>query len=440
MRQSFTEIVQRVGDRGLFIFHFSGHGLKIGKDKEWGLAPADFDYTDATFVTSAVLNQWLHEAGCRAAHVLFVLDCCYSGGLAQELTAHDIYLHPGLYVLSACTAFETSLVIGPLGHSIFAYFLAYALRTSKFGVGTLPIEAVFEECGALSTALSSLLVSYSPGTGLRMNRMNPELHFFEPLVESAGWALMGDSIDFAEQGDPSSFVDLNPTIRSFDYVLKYYRSYSKRGLRRREVCEACYKWLVKMTDSSEFSPLSSLGRRGLLQVSEVLRATICCIMWSMASIGMEHDKKHVNDPNVFLVGFLYAAAELKKFNTPHLNLGHLKESLEFYEAVLEVNKVDHLEVKLLLAKVTKDQVVGATISLPPSSYCPLSSPLSSPLASPLTSPLSSPLASPLTSPLSFSPTPTLTAMPTSPLSFSPTATLTAMPTSTLTAIVEVRYK
>lgn len=363
MKQSFQEMARQVGDKGLFVFHFSGHGLKVGN--EWGLAPADFDYSDATFVTGSQLNLWLHEAKCRATHVLVILDCCYAGGLGHELTSDDLYLYPGLYVLSACTAYETSLVIGPLGHSIFAYFLAYALRMAKFHAGMLPIEKVFEECGALSTALSSLLVSYNADTGLRTRQMNPELHFFEPVVQLShrpSWVM--DTLRSIERENSSSSssssssgFSLPPTVRHFEFVLRYYRS--KNGSAQPELCDACFGWLQSVGELNEASALSVLERRGLLLVREVLCAVVCCMMWSVASILVDSDIEHVSDRNLFLIGFLYAASELGKFRTPVLGLEHLKESLEFYQAVLERNKVEHNDIKLLLTEIERDQAMAA---------------------------------------------------------------------------------
>ena len=41
MKVSFQEQAKKVGQNGLFVFHFSGHGIMV-KNK-WGLAPANFD-------------------------------------------------------------------------------------------------------------------------------------------------------------------------------------------------------------------------------------------------------------------------------------------------------------------------------------------------------------------------------------------------------------
>ena len=54
MKRTFQECASKVGPNGLFIFHFSGHCIKVGAD-EWGLAPVDFDYSRSTYLTASVL-------------------------------------------------------------------------------------------------------------------------------------------------------------------------------------------------------------------------------------------------------------------------------------------------------------------------------------------------------------------------------------------------
>ena len=293
-----------------------------------GLAPADYDYTTATYLTSSVLNHWLHESKCKARRVLFTLDCCYAGGLAEELTSGDIELRPGLYVLSACTAFETSLVVGPLGHSIFAYFLAYALRVSPFPPGKLPIAQVFKECGTLCTALSSLLISYTSTFSLKFGTMQPELRHTVDLHSSV--------ISWVEESLKLTPGSLHPEEachrEKYDFVMRYCKKLS--GLHQHQLSELCLKWVEYVADtSSPTSPLAELARRNLLN-NEVLCAAVCSIMWSVASIQMEEDRSNVNTSEMFLLGFLHTAAAIECFGGSELTLKHLKASWEFYQAVL----------------------------------------------------------------------------------------------------------
>ena len=341
MKRSFLEQARRVGTKGLFLFHFSGHGIKVGN--EWGLAPSDFDYTDVTYLSAPILSHWLAEAGCQAPWVLFTLDCCYAGGLGEELTARDVELRPGLYVLSACTAFETSLIIGPLGHSIFAYFLAYAIRVLKFPPGKLPVSQIFKECGALCTALSSLLISYSPSYGLKFGTMQPELRYFDPQHSVAKWV--------AESLKPVELGPVHAKPGRYSFVTKYYQSYGERGLQRHQLSELCLMWLESIADYK--SPLGEIAKRGILR-DEILRAAVCSLMWSVASIQVEEDRTNVNDPNLFLLAFIHAAAAFDCFHGIELGLEHLREGWGFYQAVVAANKIDDSELQQLFKEITKD--------------------------------------------------------------------------------------
>ena len=85
--------------------------MKRQADGQFGLAPADFDMTTAKFITGSVLNQWLIDSKCKARQVVFILDCCYAGGLGTDVnvTAGVPNLRSGLYVLSASTALEAQV-------------------------------------------------------------------------------------------------------------------------------------------------------------------------------------------------------------------------------------------------------------------------------------------------------------------------------------------
>ena len=156
VRRCFIDAAKSVGAEGMFVFHFSGHGIRIGDDH--ALAPSDFDCSDRTCITASVLNNWLTEASCKAKHVLFTLDCCYAGGIGDALTT--IILHSSLFVMCACTANETSRLIGPLEHSVFSYFLADAMRKETSDPQKLPLYKILTECRTCCKALSSLLVKY----------------------------------------------------------------------------------------------------------------------------------------------------------------------------------------------------------------------------------------------------------------------------------------
>ena len=126
IKANFIKQAREVGEEGMFVFHFSGHGIKVGNSK-FGLAPVDFDYTAETYITAELLSQWLEQANCRAKYVLFVIDCCYSGGLAEALVRDSRCLSriDGVYVMASCTANEVSVIVGTLGNSIFCCLMSF---------------------------------------------------------------------------------------------------------------------------------------------------------------------------------------------------------------------------------------------------------------------------------------------------------------------------
>ncbi len=142
IKRTFQECASKVGPNGLFIFHFSGHGIKVGAD-EWGLAPVDFDYSRSTYLTASVLISWINETQCKAKHIFFTLDCCYAGGIGKELTKSvELQIDANICVMSACTGYEKSLVIGPLKNSVFVYFLCDSILNCQFRAGLLPIKEI----------------------------------------------------------------------------------------------------------------------------------------------------------------------------------------------------------------------------------------------------------------------------------------------------------
>ena len=342
MKESFQTAARQVGDKGLLIFHFSGHGISVVN--EWGLAPADFDYTRDTFIGGEVLNSWLNEVHCKAQYVIISLDCCYAGGIANELTATVPNLRSGTYVISACTAFETSLVIGPLEHSVFAYFLSYAIRVTPFSAGSLPIHKIFKECSTLCRSLTAFLVSYSPSFGLKINAMQPELKYFD--VSALGSRNSPNVLTPISETNP---LESMMSFSRYSFVTKYF---SKLNITATgELCSLCLDWLGSMTENGR--ELQVLAKRGLLR-DEVLNAVICLMMWSFASIQFVEDIDNVNKASHFLLAFLYTSYALDSSYDARLTLEHMEQSLEFYLGVVEENKVDCAELLRLKDEINRD--------------------------------------------------------------------------------------
>lgn len=295
MKKTFQECAAKVGPNGLFVFHFSGHGIKVQSD-EWGLAPADFDYTHDTYLTSYVLSQWLSEVDCKAKHILISLDCCYAGGVGKELTqSASLPIRGSVFVLSACTAYETSLVIGSLGHSIYTYFLSIAISKICQVPGELPLERVFNECHICSKALSSLFVRYRSTGELEASHMQPQMDVFN--LKSFVGELLGEGTD---QPDAQ--------MNRFQYALELY----DRNKDILPLAEKSLAYLDTVKALTDGGPLNELNKRCLLS-GRVLQTAVCSMMYSIAAIELAcDDARHtkVSNVNLSITAFVYAASAL----------------------------------------------------------------------------------------------------------------------------------
>lgn len=318
MKMTFQHHASEVGPNGLFVFHFSGHGIRV-RNEMWGLAPMDFDYSTDTYITANVLSQWLNEIECRAKYILITLDCCYAGGIGKELaTQADVTRNTDLYILSACTANETSLVLASLGHSIFTYFLSSSIMRFGRVAGILPIKEAFSECQACCECLSSLLVSYSKENGLQMKVMQPQLSVRNVLSDGE------DSTDAAV------------AIGRFQYVMELYDQNIIAPLDDKTMA-----YLDSLRDVTN-GPLYQLERRGLLS-GKVIVSVFCSIMYSIASIELACDStlEKVKNINLSITAFMQAASTIDMIhNGVVFDASAFFLSWLFYKEVMSKNKIE----------------------------------------------------------------------------------------------------
>ena len=295
MKKTFQEQAKRVGEGGVFFFHFSGHGIRVSND-QFGLAPVDFDYTNKTYITASVLSQWLHEAGCKAKYILFTIDCCYAGGLAEALTRgfDKLIPFPGLYVMAACTANEVSIILGTLGNSVFCYFLSLAIRNTEFLPGQLPVKVIYEKCKKLSIALSSLLLSYDKTSGLSWKTMQPEL--MHSTLSQTVLELSGEGEEQTDAG-----------IMRFSYATELYDS--SRG-EVRALDDKCRAWL-EMTYTDSSGGLVQLQEGGVLGSEQcVMDTALCCMLRSVACIQLACDPSTVANANLYITAYMHVVAAI----------------------------------------------------------------------------------------------------------------------------------
>lgn len=298
MKKAFQTEARKVGNGGAFFFHFSGHGIRVNND-QYGLAPVDFDYTAETYITASVLNQWLHEAECKAKFVLFTIDCCYAGGIAEALTrgSDQLIPFPGLYVMASCTANEVSVIVGTLGNSIFCYFLSHAIATTSSPPGQFPIQQIFDKCKKLSIALSSLLLSYEKTTGLHWRTMQPELTH-STLSETV--------LQLADEGGEE---EVDAGIMRFSYATELY-DFSRGRESVYRLDRKCVDWL-EMSYSDTNGGLVQLKEEGILGREQCLMDTVlCCMLRSVASIQLACDRSTVATPNLYITSYMHVVAAI----------------------------------------------------------------------------------------------------------------------------------
>eukprot|EP00731_Ephydatia_muelleri_P010250 Em0005g836a len=294
MKRWFVYAANCVEAEGMFVFYFCGHGVDVG-DKR-ALAPSDFDRSERTCITASVLKDWLTEASCKAKHVLFALDCCYAGGVGDALTT-DIPLHRSLFVMSACTANETSYTIGTLEVSMFSYFLADAMRKKTSDPRKLPLCNIMTEC------LSSCQI--------------------DPEITSSG----GDQKD----NDDETNIDGVPDVGRFQYITKLYDITAPRP----PLHAKTKQWLKSIVKS-----ITILRDRELLK-DKVLNTAVCFITMSIASYQLAFQRDTVSQPNTFITAFLKIASFFDNHcHGADITIDHLKYGLEDYSLVLQDNAVD----------------------------------------------------------------------------------------------------
>lgn len=345
MKKAFQEHVSKVGQNGLFVFHFTGHGISV-QDEQWGLAPMDFDYTSDTYITADVLSQWMNEAESRAKYILITLDCCYAGGIGKQLAAQaDTNRATDLYIMSACTANETSLVLASLGHSIFSYFLSDVIIRFQKDAGVFSVREIYNECLVCCECLASLLVSYSKERGLQMKPMQPQI-----------------SVRNITESTDSS------TIGRFQFVSKLYNI----NLPLQPLHDKSLAYLDTIRAVPD-GPLFQLQKRKLLDRRPLMESVICCIMYSMASIELACDDglTKVRNINLAITAFVQAVSAVDMIHHDVEVDGYLFYlSWLFYKEVMSKNKIkipnsDEMEArvrKLHLPQVRRTSSVASSLS------------------------------------------------------------------------------
>ena len=165
LRSAFVENARKVGENGVFIFYFAGHGCKSDDNSTpssvcYRLAPASY-MTREDGISMNDLLEWLHSAGYNKVtnNVLFIFDCCYAERIQLEKYELNINITSKISVMYACTKEERSTTFPELENGIFTYFLLDYLKSLR-GQCSFDFTDANKKIADLCRSLSSLICIY----------------------------------------------------------------------------------------------------------------------------------------------------------------------------------------------------------------------------------------------------------------------------------------
>lgn len=172
----FEKKAKAVGENGIFVFYFAGHGCISPTNHKCVLVPTYYA-TEQDGISAYDLMAWLHNANCKAKNVLFIFDCCYAGNLGEHLIETDwnFDIKSSVSAMCACTDKEKSIILPPLQSSIFTYFLLDYLKGSEC-IGQFSIINAMQGITNLCICLSSLLYLYKKNLEEKYELVHCEMH------------------------------------------------------------------------------------------------------------------------------------------------------------------------------------------------------------------------------------------------------------------------
>ena len=345
----FVEIARKAQEGGIFIFYFAGHGILVRE--RCVLAPADFAGRENldSGISGKDLVEWLHEAECKADHVLIILDCCYAGDLGTVLTAPEIMLRikSNLFVMCGCAAKEKCLSFEALGHSIFNYFFLRYLEKHP-----CKEQFLIKEAMEYILSFSSLIVRHEE-KHLLVCKMHPILKT----------AVSKDEIDSSK-------------FEAVIQLLEGNRSEPLEPVPHSKV----EKWLRSPTIQDALRTLNAW--MPFSDHKELLEGIFCALLYSAASIQCANDKTHLEERNLFLtmaisilgtISFAYPNVDVTIFQLRKgllhywaaAIIGELSEDSSLRnldrEMVTKINKLNTVTANNAVAKNSCDGVDSAPI-------------------------------------------------------------------------------
>ena len=290
--KSLQENLEEVHDNGLLIFYFTGHGSDDSAHPSTARAmiPAKSGTGDAGRLSARDLVAKLNIR--PKTTLLFILDCCFSGGVTRDLSKYLSDHHDNTYLLSACTAKQQSHVSEALGCSVYTYFLSAAI--SKFSKSMQTTQDV------TNFILTLIQVCTTACTEELTSLICDDDYQMTPTV-----AVAKDSLK--KEPPPE---DLTELITRFPLVRDIFEETSVRRLQRttERFISDCKPFLRQLKD------------RDMLSKSEVVCAALSSMMYSIAIYEKSHLAPRNTQLNVFVAGLKRVINALDEHKVDHAHL------------------------------------------------------------------------------------------------------------------------
>ena len=333
VQSAFSAQARHVGENGVFLFAYHGPQLSSSTAQSWlqGISP--------------------HPP----KQVIFFLDCPSARETAKSLTSPLAATGiEKLCIFCASPQPCSSQVTSTLGHSLFSYLTAWAIRRctptpTHQAQRLLYVSDISRLAREVSTAIASLCVAETERTGPNVVslRIQP-LSLLQRCHDDRSRAGL-DQVD----GECEEETD-GATVARFSFVEKFYRA--GRRKQRPQLCDLAHRWLhyLKQGDTS---PLHTLCSHGLLARGEMLVSVLRLLVFSLALIQESSDQGTTADPNTLIVAYVQAAGVLEHV-VPSTELPTGAEqfqlSCEAYCLALDHRKVNTARVRELARKVKKE--------------------------------------------------------------------------------------
>ena len=362
-----VECARSVGEEGILVITFSGHGTTVVRDGTEQAVLALIGHTterpdclDGKDISQSVQTT----AKFRGKKVLLVLDCCFSGGIAEWLQynerAGEIFR-----TIAACSPYQTSIQLEPLDHSIFTYFLLDALRGSQAisescqveqremngPMVSLSLQDIFVHICDSSWALSAMYIKYDKASqSLHGCTMTPVVT--SKLEQSRSEENMLDAVEMTD----GPYEGSNGEER-LQFLQKHWKAFPRVQASERWLPQNSYKWLREQAKPD--GPLAMLEKRGHL-AGKVLQATICALSNSVASIHLYEKHPWNGRARLFIIDMteILSVVESAVSDGEQVMVRHkaVREALTYYFAVYKsVEWPDRSELRSLYRMLADEE-------------------------------------------------------------------------------------